>query len=364
MKVTINRTDLIAAVSTASRAISPRMALPALLCVLLQGEVGTLKATCTDLDRYLTTEAKSQTETEGSCAVSAQRLRATLEKMESLDVNLSHASGKLTITGGSRVMHLFTLDVNEFPKVSEAQGKFVKLPAGALGSVLGAVAPFASDDPTRYVICGVHLHWREDRNSMAAVATTGKILGLLLAEGMPRLPDVTIPNLVVKTIVALDVEGEAETMVSVGESAIYARGQGWTLTAKKLEGDYPSYRQTIPTDGKINVTFERSEMLGALALTGLCVCDKSPSVKLTVSEDEILLSGNSPEQSEGTASIARLGNKRDRKPVETAYAPQHLREALHFVGGEECTISVLDGSSPCAIRNGEATAVLMPYRIA
>jgi len=367
MKLTINRTKLIECVTKASKVIVGRLSLPALLCVLLDAKTGVLTATCSDLDRYLSIQSEATVDTEGSCAVSASRLGAALQKMDSLDVNLVHEKGKLTVTGGERVMNLFTLPVEEFPKIPATLDGAVEIPAGLLGTTIAAVAPFASNDPSRERVCGVCMHYRKDLRSMAAVATTGKVLGLKLVESMPKLPaEAIIPNASVKILVALDgadAPQDSVTSFAIGESGIRARGHDWTLCSKLIEGEYPNYAPIIPAEGKFNITFARSEMLAALAFAGLCVSETAPSVKVAASESEITISSNTPGQCDGVAPVERLGSKKDRKPTEVAYAPDQLRQALALVGGEECTINLQSASDPCLIRNGDATAVLMPYRI-
>lgn len=368
MKLTINRTDLIRAVSTASQVIVGRTALPVLFCALLQASDSAIKATCSDLDRYLTTEADATVEEEGACAVSARLLTATLQKMDSAEVSLVHAKGQLTVTGGQRTMKLCTLPAGEFPKMPEAPNGVVKLPAGVMGAALKAVAPFASNEyASRQTICGVFLEWREDLKSMVTVTTDGRRLGMFAAETMPKIEcKVIVPNDVVKVLVALDesdAPAEVGVMVLIGENTIHARGYKWMLTAKQIDGKYPNYVQVIPAEGHVNITFDRVEMMGALAFSALSACDAIPGVKFTADDAQIGISANAPAQSESLTTVTRLGKKIHRKPVEVAYPPDSLRDLLDFIGGEECTLNMEDEKSPCVARNGSATAVLMPYRV-
>jgi DNA polymerase III sliding clamp (beta) subunit (PCNA family) len=65
-----------------------------------------------------------------------------------------------------------------------------------------------------------------------------------------------------------------------------------------VEGNYPNYRQVIPTDFKERVTVVREELLQALRRAEIMTSDKSNSVKLAFTKNNLAITANTPEVGE------------------------------------------------------------------
>src|SRR5207248_7095746 len=59
------------------------------------------------------------------------------------------------------------------------------------------------------------------------------------------------------------------------------------LVSKLIEGNYPNYRQVIPAEAKERIKLEREMFLNSLRRVSLLASDKSHSIKLNFSKNNI-----------------------------------------------------------------------------
>ena len=71
-----------------------------------------------------------------------------------------------------------------------------------------------------------------------------------------------------------------------------------------IEGNYPNYKQVIPAETKERVTLERETFLNSLRRVSLLASDKSNSIKLNFSKNNIDITANTPEVGEAKESLA------------------------------------------------------------
>ena len=78
------------------------------------------------------------------------------------------------------------------------------------------------------------------------------------------------------------------------------------IVTKLIEGNYPNYRQVIPTEVKERVSLVREEFLHALRRAEIMTSDKSNSVKLAFSKNNLSITANTPEVGEARELFDRL----------------------------------------------------------
>src|SRR4030095_1449313 len=81
-------------------------------------------------------------------------------------------------------------------------------------------------------------------------------------------------------------------------------GPGALVISKLVEGTYPNYRQVIPSELKERITLARDELLHALRRAEIMTSEKSNSVKLTFSRNNLAITSNTPEVGEGRENLA------------------------------------------------------------
>src|SRR5258708_19489023 len=119
-------------------------------------------------------------------------------------------------------------------------------------------------------------------NKLTAVATDGRRMELVDLElEFPRSQeiDVIIPTKAVLELQRL-VKDEGDVKLSIGENQIAFELNDALLVSKLIEGNYPNYRQVIPSEAKERITLEREIFLNAVRRVSLLASEKSNSLNL------------------------------------------------------------------------------------
>lgn len=128
-----------------------------------------------------------------------------------------------------------------------------------------------------------------------------------------------------------------------------------------IEGNYPNYRQVIPSEMKERVTLSREELLHALKRAEIMTSDKANSVKMAFTKNNLAITANSPDVGEARESIAINYKGAD---IAVAFNPGYLIELLNALSDEEVYFELIDELSPGVLKiNGPFLYVVMPMRL-
>ena len=133
------------------------------------------------------------------------------------------------------------------------------------------------------------------------------------------------------------------------------------IISKLIEGNYPNYRQVIPSEAKERIALGREEFLHALRRAEIITSEKSNSVKLAFGNNNLAITANSPEVGEARESIA-INYK--GKEMAIAFNPKYLIDPLTALTNDEVFIELIDELSPGVLKiNGPFLYVVMPMRL-
>jgi DNA polymerase-3 subunit beta len=133
------------------------------------------------------------------------------------------------------------------------------------------------------------------------------------------------------------------------------------LITKLVEGNYPNYKQVIPAEAGKRVPLAREEILQALRRAEIMTSEKSNSVKLNFSQDNLAITANTPEVGEVRESVA-VNYKGDELAI--AFNPAYMMDPLKALDEDEVFLELTDELSPGVLRiNGPFLYVIMPMRM-
>jgi DNA polymerase-3 subunit beta len=139
------------------------------------------------------------------------------------------------------------------------------------------------------------------------------------------------------------------------------KGFSILIITKLIEGNYPNYRQVIPAEAKERVALGREEFLHALKRAEIMTSEKSNSVKLAFTKNNLAITANSPEVGEARESLA-INYK--GKEMAIAFNPKYMIDPLNALPNEEVFLELIDELSPGVFKiNGPFLYVVMPMRL-
>jgi len=344
MKFSVTKEKLLEGLQQVQNVVSTRTTLPILSNVLLQANGNEVHLTTTDLDVGVRGSFEAQVEKEGATTLPARRLFNIIRELPSSEIQFD-VDGKNTasIRSGQSFFKILGLPEEEFPPLPKFEGaKVVTIRQKDLRDGLRKTSYAISTDETRYVLNGVLFSFKE--NKLTLVATDGRRLAMLDIElEFPRSHEA------------------GEVKVSMGSGQIAFDLNNTLLVSKLIEGNYPNYKQVIPSEAKERVTLERETFLNSLRRVSLLASDKSNSIKLNFSKNNIEITANTPEVGEAKESLPVAYKGRD---LSIAFNPEFLMAPLRNLIEDEVFLDLIDEMSPGVLKiQTPFLYVLMPMRI-
>jgi DNA polymerase-3 subunit beta len=363
MKFSATKEKLLEGLQQVQNVVSTRTTLPILSNVLLQAKGGEVHLTTTDLDVGVRGAFEASVEKDGATTLPARRLFTIIRELPSSEVSIE-VDGKnaASIRSGQSFFKILGLPEEEFPPLPKFDSaKVVTIRQKDLRDGLRKTSYAISTDETRYVLNGLLFSFKE--NKLTLVATDGRRLAMVDIElEFPKSheADIIVPTKAVTELGRLLTE-DGEVKVSVGSGQIAFDLNNTLLVSKLIEGNYPNYKQVIPTETKERVTLERETFLNSLRRVSLLASDKSNSIKLNFSKNNIDITANTPEVGEAKESLPVSYKGRD---FSIAFNPEFLMAPLRALGEDEIFLDLIDEMSPGVLKiQTPFLYVLMPMRI-
>ncbi|MCP4818283.1 MAG: DNA polymerase III subunit beta [Shimia sp.] len=372
MKISIERSVLLKAVSQAQSVVERRNTIPILANVLIEAEGDTAQFRATDLDIEVVDKAAAMVERAGATTVAATTLHEIVRKLpDGALVTLTDdgASGRLTVEAGRSNFSLATLPREDFPVMatSEYSSNF-SAPAPVLRRLFDKSKFAISTEETRYYLNGVYMHIADSDGGKAlrAVATDGHRLARIDADlpaGAAEMPGVIVPRKTVGELRKLLDDDEMEIAVSVSETKVRFATPNITLTSKVIDGTFPDYTRVIPQGNTRKLEVDAAEFAKAVDRVATVSSERSRAVKLQLDEDRLVLSVNSPDSGAAEEELAVAYND---ERLEIGFNAKYLLEIASQVDRENAVFMFNSAGDPTLMREGNdlsAVYVVMPMRV-
>ena len=363
MKFNATKEKLLEGLQQVQNVVSTRTTLPILSNVLLQAKEGAVHLTTTDLDVGVRGSFEANVDKAGATTLPARRLFTIIRELPSSEIAIE-VDGKnaASIRSGQSFFKILGLPEEEFPPLPKFENaKVVTMRQKDLHDGLRKTAYAISTDETRYVLNGVLFSFKE--NKLTLVATDGRRLAMLDIElEFPRSheAEIIVPTKAVTELQRL-LKDDGEVKISVGSGQIAFDLNNTLLVSKLIEGNYPNYKQVIPSEAKERVTLERETFLNSLRRVSLLASDKSNSIKLNFSKNNIEITANTPEVGEARESLPVAYKGRD---FSIAFNPEFLMAPLRNLTEDEVFFDLIDEMSPGVLKiQTPFLYVLMPMRV-
>lgn len=335
MNLTISTSHLTAARKLLTRIRFERLTLPVIKHVLATIDAAGLSLAVTDLDHWLETRIPAVINpfTHGRFLIPAEALLVAARGDKGSDAHFAYQATKdgtiLTLTTyccGLSVKSVYHLDVTaeEFPARPCVKGAISALSKETFVA-LSIVAGCASTDATRYVLNGVHFT-PEDGGML--IATDGRRLAGAPARVTGRA--FVLPNSAVHVLVDPGFSTRDAAVLQADDDKgthLQFRSGPHTFIAKTIEGNYPNYRNVIPSHLPESVTIPETHRLALIAWLR-SLKGKSNSVRLTWETPGHLTLTHRDYDTVG--ATIKVPVTIEGQPPEIAFEPKYLADALEI----------------------------------
>ncbi|MBP7950424.1 MAG: DNA polymerase III subunit beta [Verrucomicrobiales bacterium] len=363
MKFHIRRDNFLEGLQQVQNVVGSRAALPILSNVLIEADNGEVRLTTTDLHLLVSGRVEADVKTPGATTLPVRKLSSIVKELPADEVTVTLSEGNVvSLRCGSSHFKLLGRTADEFPPPTKFDDvKEFKLDQRILKDGLKKTSYAISLDEMRQVLNGVYAVFKD--NQLTLVATDGRRLAV--ADFDVEVPAsqeaaVIIPSKCVYLLQSL-LTDEGDLRIRIGQKEIAFELNRNLLVSKLVEGNYPNYRQVVPPPAKFRVTMEREPTLKALQRVALLAADKSTSIKLLFSQDNIEIMANAVDIGEAHESLTVKYNGPD---MNIAFNPEFLMAPFRNLDVDEIFLDLIDEGSPGVLKiNAPFLYVLMPMRV-
>ncbi|HLM33367.1 MAG TPA: DNA polymerase III subunit beta [Gaiellaceae bacterium] len=364
LKLACQRDELVAKLAVVARAVSSRTAVQILAGVLLRAEDGQLHLAATDMELSLRSSLEANVEQEGSAVVPGRLLVDLARLLPAEEVHIEHKpeEGTVLVVCGSATYRLHTYAAEDFPRLPEVESApTFSVAADVLLSTVAQVARAASRDESRPVLTGILA--RFERGTLVMAATDSYRLAVKhtsLGESEQEL-EAIVPARALTELgrIAADA-GEVE--IAVHENQLVFHVRDVVLTTRRIDGQFPNYKQLLPETFEHVVTLPRRELLDVVRRASVMAQRNTP-LRLRFSEGELRVSAQTQDVGEASESLP-VGWEGDA--VEIGFNAEFLREGLESVHSEDVQLKLISPLRPGLIQGegDDFSYLIMPIRLA
>lgn len=367
MKVTCPREELAQKLSVVGRAVSSRTSVNILTGIMLRAEGGQLSLAATDMEISLRVTLDAQIEEGGSVVIPGRLLVDIVRLLPVGEVTLEHRAeeGIAHLVCGSASYGLHTYSPDDFPRLPEiAPDESFSIERSALFDTIMKVSRSASRDESRPVLTGVLVRFEAGKLIMAATDSYRlSVKETEITEGPAGEVEAIVPARALSELARIAQASDTDSLtVGIQENQIVFGVDDVWLTARRIDGQFPNYRQLLPETFEAEVELPREELLDVVRRTGLMAQRKSP-LRLRFEEGQLTISAQTQDVGEAHESLP-LAYTAD--PIEIGFNAEFLRDGLESLEDDQVRLKLISPLRPGLIQGAgdDFLYLIMPIRLA
>ena len=349
MKFSCEKAILQTAVTTAGRVVAPKSTIQALEGVLLEAEPDYLRVSGYNLETGIVTQVEAEVREPGAIVLSARLLGEILRRMPDDTVSVSSdAECSVHIQCGPTEFDIKGSSDEDFPELpSVSEGSSLALTQGDLRAMISQTIFAVSDNESRPIHTGAL--FETDGENLTMVAVDGYRLALrrekLTGPASGGLSFV-VPGAALSEVEKICADSDEDVTVTQGDRHVMFQIGSTLLVARRLEGEFLNYRNTIPRSNAVVLEAEASDLQRSIDRASLIINEKLKSPLRCKFEDGSL----------SITSKTAIGSAFDRCPItgdgkglEIGFNNRFLMDAVKAAPASRVRLELNTPTSPCLI---------------
>src|SRR5581483_2212943 len=364
LRITASRDELAAKLAVVARGVSTRTTVLVLGGIQLQAADGRLQLAATDMELSLRATLDVRVDGEGTVVVPGRLLLDIARSLPDSEVVLEHhpADAVVVVTAGSAVYRLHTYSAEDFPRLPDVDSIPLHAVDGdALVETVGRLGRSASRDESRPVLTGILVRFEPGKIVMAATDSYRLAVKETSVTGpLPEL-EAIIPARALQELSRI-AGGADEVQLGLHENHVVFGADGIWLTTRRIDGQFPNYRQLLPEQFEHELQLPRDELLEVVRRVSLMAQRNAP-LRLRFAEGELAVSAVTQDVGEARESLPAPFNA---DAMEIGFNAEFLRDGLESVDSSTVRLKLISPLRP-AVLEGDApdyTYLIMPIRLA
>ncbi|TKI07283.1 DNA polymerase III subunit beta [Martelella alba] len=366
MKFIVEREHLLKPLQQVSSPLGGRPTLPILGNLLLQVADDRVLLTGTDLEMEMVAGvALTQPHEPGATTVPARKFFDICRGLpEGAEITVTQESDRMLIRSGRSRFSLATLPAADFPNLDDWQSEVeFTLSQSTLKRLVEATQFSMAHQDVRYYLNG--MLFETEGQELRTVATDGHRLAVCSMPVGQSLPShsVIVPRKGVMELVRMLDGGETPLALQIGSNNIRVSMGDYVFTSKLVDGRFPDYRRVLPKNPDKTLEAGCDVLKQAFARAAILSNEKFRGVRLFLSNDQLKITANNPEQEEAEEILDVAYQGAD---MEIGFNVSYVLDVLNALKSERVRLLLTDGVSSVQIEDSDsqtAIYVVMPMRL-
>lgn len=335
MKLELIKNKLKEIVGIAERVTGHNLSLPILSAILLEAKDNSLIIKATNLDVGLEIDLPAKIIEEGSVAVSAGVLSGFLGNINKEEkVKLELIKENIHISTGRSSTLIKSFPADDFPVIPRVNdGSSFSFNGKDIVNGLRSVLFASSLSDIKPEIASVYIY--QNGKELVFVATDSFRLAekrIIIRDNNKEFQSVIIPFKNVAEIIKVFDNLDEEVKIETNKNQISFFTDNIHFTSRAIDGNFPDYRQIMPTKFKTEVTVGRDELLNALKLSNI-FSDKFNQINLKISPKNKSFEINSQNQDVGENTVS-LEAVLEGEEIEMSFNAKYILDSFQSISSD------------------------------
>lgn len=362
-------------ISAVSHVASKNVNLPILNNIMIEAKDGNIKLIATNLEIGIVSSVRGKVDEEGSFTVDSRILADFIQLLPNKKIDIKQKEANLFIEADNYKTKISGLSADEFPLIPTVEkNNFYCADAEEFKKAVAQVIFSVSNSETRVELTGVSFDFKKDSLTMAATDSyrlAEKEMAIKtnnLEERRLIIPAKTLQELlrILSNIKEESVlkENSEEIKFYVSENQVMFSVASTELVSRLIEGQYPDYKQIIPSASKTQVLVNRSELVRAVKMAALFSKTGINSINLDFpgGKNKAVISSALGQTGENLTELEAVIRGEDNGVVVNY---RYLLDGLNNFSGENVRIEIIDSNAPCVLREEKKDGylyIIMPIK--
>ena len=365
MKFSINQSELQNALSVVLRGIATRSTLPILSGIYLDAHDDTLTLQATDLELSIQYSVSALIEETGKAVVPGKLFSDIVKNLPDAAVHVEAEDDSAVITCDTASFSIKTLDAEDFPGFPHVDvQQEIAIPFAQFASMVKRVARTVSKDESRAILTGVLITLEDSMLKM--VATDSYRLAITetqLEDSAAEEFQAVISGTFLQEIASLP-RSDENLKLALAENQIVVTYHDTVFINRRLEGNFPNYRQLLPDSYVTRVSMDVGHLIAGVKRTSLLGQTSSPvRFDINIASQTAQLSAVAQDVGSAQETLSCEGEGED---VEIAFNYAYVLDGLSSVNTDNVYLEVQSSLKPGIFKSAEGENFLylvMPVRI-
>lgn len=336
-----------------SRVVGNKPGLPILSNVSFESKEGKLILKTTDLELSITTWIGADIKEDGVVTVPAKQLAEFVNSIPEEKVDIEVVKQNFNISTSNNSASFNTMPSDDFPNIPtiEKDDHIVRIKKTDLVSSIDRVAFAAATDDIKPVLTGVKVEVDDD--TVSFVATDGLRLSKqsIKVEKGSKKKNFLVPVrafLELSYVVsALDTDEEWVYIYMLEDkNQVLFRFADVDLISRLIDGEFPEYKQIIPTGFKTRCGIKKNELVNSIKIINIIarsVLGNKTILDINSKDGKITLSAT---QSDLGKNQSNLSCSAEGEDIKIAFSAKLLGDILSHLNSEEIVFECSEAVRP------------------